>query len=662
MSTTEHRSYCRFCIAQCGILVTTDGDRVVSVKGDPGDPISGGYTCPKGRALGAFHHDPARLDHPQLRRDGALVRVPWDELLDDLHATVARVVDESGPDAVAIFQATASAYDTNGRRAGDRFLRGLGSRSRYTSATVDAPAKMLVAELVAGHPGLILALDHEEASLVLLVGTNPVVSHGHTNSFPNPSVRLRRLAARGQLWVVDPRRTETAQLANHHLQPRPSTDYALLAFLVRELLRDGADHGYLAEHAEGVERLAAAVERFDLLEAAGITGLEAEQLTGLLEAVRRNGRVAGQTGTGITMSAAANVTEWLLWALHVVTHSFEVPGGMWFQPGLIHRLHERDHTPSDGERAPGPASRPELAMRWGEHPCAALADEIEAGNVRALLVIGGDPATALPDHARLARLLGTLDVLAVADIVESATVAGATHVLAVAGPLEREDTNWYTDWFASAICAQRTGAVLAPAADRRPMHDVFTALGTRLGLVADPALLDRPRTRVPALEHEVAVVAEPPRVRGWVHERVLPGGRWRLAPAPLVAQLAARATPPVAATAPVLVAIPRRAVRRMNSTLHDVERGGEDATIWVHPTSAPGIADGDLVEVRTANGAIRARARVTTAVCEGAASVPHGLPDQNVACLTSTAAEAVDALSGMVTQSGFAVTVSRVAP
>jgi anaerobic selenocysteine-containing dehydrogenase len=159
-------------------------------------------------------------------------------------------------------------------------------------------------------------------------------------------------------------------------------------------------------------------------------------------------------------------------------------------------------------------------------------------------------------------------------------------------------------------------------------------------------------------EHPFAI-AEPARVCGWVHERVLPGGRWRVAPAPLVAQLA-RLGAPAAHEPPAAVAIPRRVTRRMNSTLHDVGRGGEDTALWIHPDTAPGIADGELVEVRTATGALRGRARVTTDIAAGAVSVPHGLPDQNVACLTATDAASVDVLSGMVTQSGFAVSVTPV--
>lgn len=666
------RTFCRFCIAQCGIIVTTAGDRVLAVKGDRNDPLSRGYTCPKGRALGAMHHDSRRLDYPMLRRDGELRRVSWQQCLDDLETKLRAILDDSEPDSVAMFLATASAFDASGRRLAERFLRGLGSRSRYTSATVDAPAKMLVSELMAGHPGLIPAIDRERATLVLLVGSNPVVSHGHTNAFPHPAVTLRRLAARGEVWVIDPRRTETANLATRHLAPRPGTDFVLLAHLVRELLREGADHGYLAEHAEGVERLQSAVEPFDLALSARWTGLDPAAIEDLLAALRRHGRVAGQTGTGVTMSAAANVTEWLMWALHIITRSYEQPGGMWFQPGLLHRLHERELEPSDGEPGPGPPSRPDLPSRWGERPSVALADEIEAGHVRALFVLGGNPLTSLPETPRLARALRKLDVLAVADVVSTDTTRLATHVLPCTGQLERADIPYTVDQFFPVLATRYTPALLPAAGERRPMWWLFAELGRRLGIPVLPRGLD-PDTcsdddllvamleRRPGLLEQLRrerVLVEEQAVFGWVEKRLLPGGRWRIAPEPLVSQLRELAEPPA------LVLVPRRQLRRLNSQPWAVGpaagRVSDQPDILVNPEDAAraGLNDGELVEVRSDTGVLVGRLRLDPDLRCGAVSVPHGHTDPNVGNLTS-ARRRVDPLTGMVLQSGVPVLLRR---
>ena len=161
--------------------------------------------------------------------------------------------------------------------------------------------------------------------------------------------------------------------------------------------------------------------------------------------------------------------------------------------------------------------------------------------------------------------------------------------------------------------------------------------------------------RIPALAVPGVVVGDPPRVKGWVHDRVLPDGRWRIAPAPLVAQLREWET----GRAPALVAIPRRTARRMNSALRDIGRGAEDSELWVNPAdaTAAGIADGDDIAVTSDTGTISGRARVTDDVVAGAVSIPHGLVDQNVSVLTSSGVGTTDPLTGMVVQSGVVITI-----
>lgn len=659
----------------CGIVVTVEDERVTRVRGDDRHPLSQGYTCPKGRALPAFHHDLRRLDHPMVRdrAHGPTRTVSWDEVLDDLAARVQSVVDEVGPDGVGAYFASGSAFDTNGRRIGERFLRVLGSRQKYTATTVDTPSKPLVAELVGGWSGLTPMWDHAASSLLVLFGTNPVVSHGHSNAMPDPVSRLRDFRSRGgRVWVIDPLRTETARLADRHLAIRAGTDHAVLAFLVRELLRDGADHHELERHATGVAELAAAVEPFDVGHAAELSGLSPDELTDLLADVRSAGRVSALTGTGVSMAADANVAEWLLWALGVVTGSYDRRGGMWFNPGYLFQFDTRDWTPSDGTPEPGPASRPELPRRMGEYPCAALADEIEAGNLRALFVVGANPVISLPDRARLTAALERLEVCAVIDVIDTDTTGFATHLLPAAGQLERADVPWLLDAYQLEVATQYTPAVVAPGAERRPVWQMFAALGDRMGIDVLPGGLTTDECDDDALIAQVAgrsrggaeavfaartgVVHEGP-VYGWVHDRVLPEGRWRLAPPPLVQQLANLGEPPA------LQLTPRRQLRKMNSQLRDVHAPGgrtDVVDVAVHPddAAAAGVADGAPVTVTSAHGSLVGTARVTDTVRRGTVSIPHGWADPNVCSLTSDTRH-VDPLTGMVRQCGVEVRLEQ---
>src|SRR5688500_1661337 len=142
---TTHRSFCRFCEAACAVLgdvIEVDGEeRVERVRGDSTSPLSHGYTCPKGRHLGDWHHHHERLDVPLVRTGGVLTETGWDDALDDLAARLAAAVDENGRDAVGVLLATGSAFDANGRRVAERLWQQLGSRSKYTSGSIDTPCK-----------------------------------------------------------------------------------------------------------------------------------------------------------------------------------------------------------------------------------------------------------------------------------------------------------------------------------------------------------------------------------------------------------------------------------------------------------------------------------------------------------------------------------------
>lgn len=694
MTESDVVSFCRICNAMCGIVATVDDGQVVRIRGDESHPLSRGYTCPKGRALGVMHHHPLRLDHPQAasrvdQKSGmrSMAPISWDESLDDIAEIVQSVIGESGPDGIGMYLASGSAFDTNGRRAAERFLTQAGSIQKYTATTIDTPCKPLVAELVGGWSGLTPIWDHEHSKLLILVGSNPVVSHGHSNAIPDPVRRLREFQnGGGRIVVIDPRRTETAALADVHLAVRPGSDATLLGFVVRALLDDVRIEEVRAR-ADGIDELVSAVDRFTLSFAADHTGLSESQLSELLNDVRSAGRVSVLSGTGSSMNAAANVTEWLIWALHIVTDSYDKPGGMWFNPGYLMQLDSRDWQPSDGVAERGPVSRPELPRRFGEYPCSGLVSEIESGYIRVLFVVGGNPVTALPDRERTEAALLTLDALIVLDVVETETTRLSTHVLPVAGQLERGDLTWLLDSYQLAVAAQYTPAVVDPVADRRTVWKVFAELGERLALDVLPRgftsenatdellfgpILAKSRSDVATVMSASGAVVESGAVFGWVTERVLPDGKWRVAPSDLLAQcdqlLAGSPIPPGSDRSAELefdrlLLLPQRRMRTMNSQLRDVAAPGgrtETPAIVMSPHDAQerGIANGDHAKVESDFGITTGRVAVDANMHSGSIGMPHGWSTPDVSRLTS-ADSGIDPLTGMVLQSGLSVSVER---
>ena len=659
-------TYCRICVAGCGLLVDVVDDRVVKVRGDAAHPLSAGYTCAKGRALPLAHADPRRLDRPSIGRARTRRAVTWDELHSDLGGRLTEIIARHGPDAVAFFNGSGGGMDAAATLVERRLVKAIGTRSAYSTLTIDAPAKPLVGSLVGGQPGLFaLHPDYARTSLTLLVGSNPVVSHGHTSATPNPRARLRSLMDRGAVWVIDPRRTETAGLATRHLAPRPGTDHVWLAAMVRELLHT-VDRPALAQSCTGLDDLTEAVDRFTLTYAADVTGIPLADLQDLRAALVRHGRFAGLTGTGITMSPGGTLAQWLLLVLGVITDSVDAPGGTLVNPGFVRSLDRGPWRGGEHRAAPGPRSRPELPRQYGEYPAVALLDEIEAGNVRAVVVLGANLASCLPDADRVRRVLGGVDVLAVADVVENGMTELATHLLPAAAQLERADITFVTDQYSPDIAAQYTPAVVPPAAERRELGRILTELGTGLGhdlmqgrpYSAETVFADAMRSARSDFATLAAarVLVDPEPAIGWVRRGVADQGSWQLAPQPLVDALRA-ARPP---TPDALCLVPSRRLTHFNSQLTTLppNRGLDVASMHPDDARERGLDDGAEIVVTSAHGALAARLRVDPRVARGVVAVPHGFEDTNVNRLTSTTAD-VDALTGMPNFSAVAVRVER---
>ncbi|MHB8465259.1 MAG: molybdopterin-containing oxidoreductase family protein [Acidimicrobiales bacterium] len=657
----ERASYCRICAASCGILVDVDGDRVLGVRGDPDHPVSKGYTCPKGRALGAFHHGPGRLDHPRLHGKA----VSWDELLDDLGAGLGSTRDADGADAIGFYLATGLGFDSAGQVSSMTWFASLGSRSVYTAVTVDNAPVLTAAELVTGQAMLNPVWDPGQPGLLIAFGINPVVSHGYGTAMADPITQLRRYRSLGgRVWVLDPRRTETAAHADRHLPVRPGSDTTVLAWLCSELLRDGVD-AQIACAASDLATLRESLGGFTHERATAAAGVDGDELLALLADVRANrGRLAVMCGTGLTMSVDGVLAEWLRWVLLVLSGSLDCETGMRFNRGAVMRLRRGPYPP---RVAPGPPSRPELRPVLGQYPCVAMVDEIEAGNLRALVIGGGNPLHALPDIDRTRAALASLDVLVVIDVAESELTALATHVLPAAAQLERADIT-LAENVSIRSGVQYTRAAVPLGAERRPVWWMFGQLARRMGAedgaepddLTDELFLEGilahssldPGEVLAAGPHGVDV----PHDYGWVAEELLPDGQWQVAPPELVARLARHRAP--SAVDGDLVLTNRRDVRRLNSLDYAGVAVGHaaEAAARLHPAEAArrGIADGDGVRITSAHGQIDTVVRVDPGVRPGTVSVNHGRDGGPVAALTS-ATDEVDSLTGMPWASGLPV-------
>jgi anaerobic selenocysteine-containing dehydrogenase len=347
----------------------------------------------------------------------------------------------------------------------------------------------------------------------------------------------------------------------------------------------------------------------------------------------------------------------------VLTGSFDQRGGMWFNPGFFAQLDTREQLPASAPVAPGPPSRPEIPALLGEWPAALIADEIEAGRLRVLIVLGGNPVIALPETERLLAALDRLDALVVLETMHTETVDVASHVIACPDQLERSDLPTL-DLFSSAVSTHYTPPVVERPDGRVSMWRSIAELGRVLGVdllgdgtdpdeVGDDDVLARvARGRdFESLRAAQSAVVAHREVYEWAEAR-LPHGTWDLAPAALVEQLASLAM--TSGAAPPLVVTPRRQPRHMNAQHFRV---GDEPTALLHPadSAAHNISDGDLIDVVSESGTLQLRAVVTDAIARGSVSVPHGWGDTNVNRMISS--RELDPLTGMPRLSGTPVTI-----
>ena len=347
-----HFRTCPLCEAMCGIAIDLDDEgKISAIRGDTDDVFSRGHICPKAVALQDLHLDPDRLRRPLRRSATGFSEVSWEEALSEAAERLARVQGDHGRNALAVYLGNPVVHDHGALLISQLLHKSLKTRSRFSATSVDQLPSMLAAYLMFGHQLLLPVPDLDRTSFLLVLGANPVASNGSLMTAPGVERRLRALRARGgTLVVVDPRRTETAALADRHHAIRPGTDALLLLALLHVLFaEDRARPGRLAAFSDGLEEIAAAAQRYPPAAVAAATGIAAPDIVLLARdfAAARCAVAYGRVGTSTQEFGA--LASWLVNVLNVVTGNLDREGGAMFTHpaldlvALAERLGQRGH-------------------------------------------------------------------------------------------------------------------------------------------------------------------------------------------------------------------------------------------------------------------------------------------------------------------------------
>jgi len=674
------RTYCRICEAACGMVAELDGGEVRRLVPDAAHPVSRGFACVKGPAMLDVHRDPARLDHPERRIGSGWQRAGWRDALDDIGARLRRIRDRHGPDAVGVYIGNPTAFNAGLSVYAAGFLAALGTRNFFNAGSLDCQNKFAVADEMFGHYVIQPIPDLDHTDFFLCLGSNPLVSQMSFVAMPRALERLKAIAARGgRVVFVNPRRTETAQAVGEQQFIRPDTD----AFLVMGMLRvifdeELADRAACAALAH-VEELRAAARAFDLDDVAGATGIARDTIVELARSFARAPSANAYCSTGVNQGSSGSLAFLGVQALNAVTGNLDRAGGALVPLRAVRlaklaRLLGRVRPPRPSRIGNFPPVAESL-------PTGILADEILTpgdGQIRALIVIAGNPLLSAPSGTRLAEALRSLELCVSIDLYRNETGALAHWTLPATDWLEREDFPLVQSGMQPEPYAQLSPPLLRPRAERRTEADILVELARAAGLrmFATRGLTSLfarvPPKRIlpwvsravglpPSREPMLVPPDEPGAFLGAVPTR---DGRVDVGPARVLADVprAVERCKKEAHSPPALRLIGRRQRRSHNSWMNELPRlhkGDDGCRLAIHPADAArlGVTDGARVAVRSAAGRIEVEARLDDALMPGTVSMPHGWR-VNVNLLASDGPAALEPLSGMVRYNGIEVDVT----
>ncbi len=678
---------CPLCEACCGLELGITDDKVVSIRGNDADVLSGGFICPKGNALRELHDDPDRLRTPMIKRDGVHVAVSWDEAFAEIDRRLSPLIATHGRDAVAVSIGNPSAHRYGLLLYTARLARAIGTKNVFSASTLDQMPKQLSAGLMFGHWLSVPVPDIDRSQLLVILGANPMVSNGSMWTVPDFRGRAKALQARGgKIIVIDPRRTETAAIADQHVFIRPGADVFLLLGIVHALFADKLVRlGRLDAQVDGVADVERVVADFAPELVAARCGIDAATIRELAHTIATTERAAVYGRIGTCTQEYGTLASWLVDVINTLTGHLDAPGGAMFAKAAAFAANTlgapgKGKGISVGRRRSRVSNAPEV---FGELPMGVLAEEIETpgeGQIRALFTIASNPVLSAPNGPRIAAALDTLELMVSVDIYLNETTRHADVILPGLSPLEESHFDVALMQLAVRNVARYSPPVFARSADslaeweillrlhgiasgRGPNVDVnalddelaladvqravgpqaelvMRALGDRRGpeRLLDLALRGGPYGDrfglVPDGVNLAKVAAAPAGIDlGPLAERIpevlrTPSGKIDLAP-PMIVDDVARACADLARPVPDLVIVGRRQLRSNNSWMHNLPilaKGPFRCVALVNPSDASriGVADGARARITNGDRSIDVTVELTDEMMPGVVSLPHG--------------------------------------
>jgi anaerobic selenocysteine-containing dehydrogenase len=671
-TSSRHFRTCNLCEAMCGVEINVQANGTLRIEGDSQDVFSHGYICPKAVALQDIHYDPDRLKHPVRRTSTGWQQIDWDEAFDEVAENLKRVQAKYGRHSVAFYAGNPTVHNYGSILFLPGFIRSLHTRNRFSATSVDQLAHHFAAFFMFGHQLLLPVPDLDRTDFLVVIGGNPAVSNGSIMTAPDVAGRLRAIRNRGgKVILIDPRRTETARLADQHIFIRPGTDVLLLLAMLHVICTENLvrlDH--LSAITDGLEIINTLVADYSPEKLAPITGIHAGQVRELAREFARAKTAVCYGRIGVSTQEFGGVCQWLINVINIITGNLDRPGGAMFTKPAFDAVDAPEGVAPRGSFARWTSRVRKLPEFGGELPVAALAEDVLTpgkDQIRAVITSAGNPVLSTPNGRQLDRAFAELEFMASIDFYINETTRHANIILPPTASLERDHYDLAFHVLAIHNTAKYSPPLFSPQKNTRHDWQIFLELQTRMeskgltkSLLAKTKRAITGRFFPPSRILDLGVRFGPYGSRFKPFASGLTLAKLKASPhgidlGPLESCFPERlctASKRIALAPELLVKdidrvkvkllengtshgpddlllIGRRQLRSNNSWMHNSERlvkGRPRCTLLMNPSDAAQrhIVMGQQVEVRSRTGSIEIPVEISDEMMPGVISIPHG--------------------------------------
>ncbi len=706
-ASKTHYSTCTLCEAMCGIEVKTQGQEILSIKGDRENPFSQGYICPKASALKDLYDDPDRLRTPVRKEGDKWIAISWEEAFSLTAKKLHSIQQAHGNNSVGIYLGNPNSHNMGAMLFGPYFYRALSTHNRYSATSVDQLPHHIVCRKLFGHMSQIPIPDIDHTDHFMIIGGNPLASNGSIMTVPNVKKRLKGIQKRGgKIVVIDPKQSETADISCEHHFIKPGSDVLLLLAMINTLYRKNLTNcDAIKQYIPDIDAVENYTAPYTPERVALHTGISAQAIEALVVDFCEAKSAVCYGRMGASVQVFGTLTQYLIMLFNILTGNLDRRGGMMFtQPA------------ADILTVAGPGSMGKFSSRvrglpafGGEYPVSCLAEEITTegeGQIKAMVLGAGNPVLTTPNAEQLDQAFEQLEFMVAIDFYVTESTRHADIILPPVTGLERDHFDLVFHNFAVRNYVTYSEPVVKVSDEHLTDWQIYLSLAEKLDELNGKStqhykhLWDKTPSGIiddllrngiyGAKEHNLTlekVKANPHGIDLGPLQPALPEAIFHqdkkvylefdyfMGDLPRVERHFF--DPDSEKKGASLMLIGRRHLKTNNSWLHNsprMHKGNNRCSAQIHPIDAKNhaIADGDQIVVTSRVGQVTVEAEVTDKIMPGVISIPHGwghdkngitwqVARQNAGANVNALTDemAVDELSGNAVLNGVPVSIVR---